>query len=378
MCIFRFARSDLNCKLYNLSMDDLFFMRKALELASLGAGFTSPNPMVGAVIVKKGRIVGIGYHKKKGDKHAEIKAIEDAAGHLEGSTLYINLEPCVHYGATPPCAPVVAKVGIKRVVISNLDPNPLIHGKGVELLKKSGLEVEVGLLEGEGKFLNRYFFKYMQTRFPYLILKAALTLDGYIADLEGLSKWISGEDSREFVHKLRGEVDAVMVGKGTVIKDNPELTPRDVYAPKLPYRIIVASKPFDSFDFKIFRNPEKLIIVTSERMEWNLPDYLRSEILFIRVEEVEGKLNLKEAMKKLGEIGIQSIICEGGSILFGELIREGLSDELVLFYAPIILGEGLKIFSGFARPIKSPLKGFRIHETINFKDDIMVRYLRYE
>ncbi|MEO0285861.1 MAG: bifunctional diaminohydroxyphosphoribosylaminopyrimidine deaminase/5-amino-6-(5-phosphoribosylamino)uracil reductase RibD [candidate division WOR-3 bacterium] len=359
-------------------MDDVFFMRKALDLASLGAGFTSPNPMVGAVIVKRGRIVGIGYHKKKGDKHAEIKAIEDAAGHLEGSTLYINLEPCVHYGATPPCAPVVAKAGIRRAVISNLDPNPLVQGKGVELLKNSGVEVEVGLLEEEGRFLNRFFFKYMQTGLPYLILKAALTLDGYIADLHGVSQWISGEDSREFVHRLRGEVDAVMVGKGTVIKDNPELTPRRIYAPKLPFRVIVAMKPFDSYDYKIFRNPEKLLIVTSERVKWELPDNIKNEIIIVKVEEQEGKLNLREALKKLGEIGIQSIICEGGSILFGELIRQKLPDELVIFYAPIILGEGLRVFSGFARDLGNPLKGFRVYETIKFKDDIMVRYLRYE
>lgn len=359
-------------------MSDEFFMRKAFELAELGAGFTSPNPMVGAVIVNKGRIVGIGYHKKKGEKHAEIRAIEDASGHLDGSTLYVNLEPCTHHGATPPCAPVIAKVGIKRVVIANLDPNPLVNGSGVEYLRTQGIDVEVGVLAEEGEFLNRFFFKYVRTGLPYVIIKAASTLDGYIADVHGNSRWITGEDAREYVHKLRGEVDAIMVGKGTVLKDDPELTPRYIYAPKLPYRIIVSRRAFESFDYKIFRNPEKLVIVTSVSAKWDLPEDLGEKITFIRVSEQDEGLDLREALEKLGSIGIQSIMCEGGSFLLGELIKQNLADELIVFYSPIIIGTGLNIFSGLEKNLESAVKSFGIREVLNFHKDIMVRLLKYE
>lgn len=353
-------------------------MKKALELAALGAGFTSPNPMVGAVIVNKGRIVGIGYHKKKGDKHAEIRAIEDASGHLDGSTLYVNLEPCTHHGATPPCAPVIAKVGIKRVVIANLDPNPLVNGSGVEYLRTQGIDVKVGIFAEEGEFLNRFFFKYMKKGLPYVILKIASTLDGYIADVQGNSKWITGEDAREYVHKLRGEVDAIMVGKGTVLKDDPELTPKYIYAPKLPYRIIVSRRAFESFDYKIFKNPEKLVIVTSVRAKWDLPKDLGEKIAFIRVSEQDKSLDMREALKIIGSMGIQSIMCEGGSFLMGELIKQDLADELLVFYSPLILGTGLNIFTGLKKNMESAVKSFKIREVLNFQKDIMVRFIKYE
>lgn len=357
-------------------MNDEFFMRKALELASLGAGFTSPNPMVGAVIVNKGRIVGIGYHKKKGDKHAEIRAIEDAQGYLEGSTLYVNLEPCAHYGATPPCAPVIPQVGIKRVVISNLDPNPLVNGKGVQILKEQGVEVVTGVLEKEGEFLNRFFFKFMRTGLPYIIVKVASTLDGFLADAFGNSKWITQEDSRRYVHKLRGEVDAIMVGKGTVLKDDPLLTPREVFAPRMPFKIIVAKKPFPSYNYKVFDNPEKVIIVTSESSEWILPPELIERVKFIPVPKSDDRLDLNLALKKLGEFGIQSILCEGGSFLYSELLKNNLVDEIILFYAPIILGKGLSLFSGLEKTLDNGLRNFKVHETVNFENDVMVRLLR--
>jgi len=352
-------------------------MKKVFELAKLGEGFTSPNPMVGAVIVKEGRVVGIGYHKKKGDKHAEIRAIEDAVGHLEGSTLYINLEPCVHQGSTPPCAPVVAQVGIKRVVISNIDPNPLVKGKGVEYLRSKGIEVLTGVLEEEGYFLNRFFFHYMKTGFPYVIGKMALSMDGFIADNRGNSKWITGEDSRKYVHRLRGNVDAIMVGKGTIEKDNPSLLPRFIYSPRLPAKVVVARKPFSNFDYQIFDSEGIVYIVTVKNSKWHVPPNLRAKIELVEVDGLEdGTIDLREALIALGKKGIQSILCEGGSFLMGELLKLGLVQELVIFYSNLILGSGLKPFSGFSLAIDKGIKDFKLYERLSFQNDTMVRFLK--
>lgn len=352
-------------------------MRKVFELAKLGEGFTSPNPMVGAVIVKEGRIVGIGYHKKKGDKHAEIRAIEDAVGHLEGSTLYINLEPCVHHGSTPPCAPVVAQSGIKRVVISNIDPNPLVSGKGVEYLRSKGIEVLTGVLEEEGYFLNRFFFHYMKTGFPYVIGKMALSMDGFIADNSGNSKWITGEDSRKYVHKLRGDVDAIMVGKGTIEKDNPSLLPRLIYSPRVPAKVVVARKPFKNFDYQIFDSEGMVYVLTVKNSEWRVPSDLRANIELVEVGVLEnGAIDLREALVALGKRGIQSILCEGGSFLMGELLKLGLVQELVIFYSNLILGSGLKPFGGISLAIDEAIKDFKLFERLSFQNDIMVRFLK--
>ncbi|MDI6850788.1 MAG: bifunctional diaminohydroxyphosphoribosylaminopyrimidine deaminase/5-amino-6-(5-phosphoribosylamino)uracil reductase RibD [bacterium] len=357
--------------------DDIFYMRKVFELAKLGEGFTSPNPMVGAVIVKEGRIVGIGYHKKKGDKHAEIRAIEDAVGHLEGSTLYINLEPCVHHGSTPPCAPVVAQSGIKRVVISNIDPNPLVSGKGVEYLRSKGIEVLTGVLEEEGYFLNRFFFHYMKTGFPYVIGKMALSMDGFIADNSGNSKWITGEDSRKYVHKLRGDVDAIMVGKGTIEKDNPSLLPRLIYSPRVPAKVVVARKPFKNFDYQIFDSEGMVYVLTVKNSEWRVPSDLRANIELVEVGVLEnGAIDLREALVALGKRGIQSILCEGGSFLMGELLKLGLVQELVIFYSNLILGSGLKPFGGISLAIDEAIKDFKLFERLSFQNDIMVRFLK--
>ncbi len=350
-------------------------MRIVFDLAKLGAGFTSPNPLVGAVIVNNGRIVGIGYHKKKGEKHAEVRAIEDAVGHLEGSTLYINLEPCSHHGATPPCVPLVAEVGIKRVVISNLDPNPLVNGRGVEFLRNKGIKVEIGVLEEEGYFLNRVFFHYITTGLPYIIGKLALSLDGFIADKDGASRWISSEESRRFVHQLRGEVDAIMVGEGTVLKDNPELLPRMVYSPKIPARIVVARRPFVDFNFKIFNTGGKIYIITSSESKWSLPEGINSEVSLIQVDEIEsGYLNLVEAFQILGKNGVQSILCEGGSILMGELLKQGLLNELLVFYSGLILGDGIKPFGNLEVSIEENLRPFEVVERSSFGSDTLVRF----
>src|SRR4030066_766597 len=207
-------------------MDDEQWMKKVLCLAEKGRGRTSPNPMVGAILVKGDKPVGEGYHAKAGEAHAEIVAIQRAREESRGAILYLNLEPCAHYGKTPPCAPQVVEAGVKRVVIGREDPNPLVEGKGIEILRSAGLDVEVGILEKECRRLNEAFCKYILKKEPFVILKAAATLDGKIATKDGDSKWISGEASRHLVHQLRDQDDGVLVGMGTVLKDDPRLTAR--------------------------------------------------------------------------------------------------------------------------------------------------------
>jgi diaminohydroxyphosphoribosylaminopyrimidine deaminase/5-amino-6-(5-phosphoribosylamino)uracil reductase len=355
------------------------YMEFTLELAKLGLGFTSPNPCVGAVIVNNGRVVGIGYHKKKGDKHAEIRAIEDARGHLEGSTLYVNLEPCTVHGATPPCAPVIAESGIKRVVISNLDPNPAVNGNGVQYLRSRGIDVCVGVLEREGAFLNRFFFHYMKSGTPYVIVKVATSIDGFIADRMGSSKWISGEESRRYVHQMRGEVDGIMVGKGTVKKDDPELTPRKVYSPRIPDRIIVAREPLENFDYKVFKGPGRVFIITGEGSKWDIPQNLEQSVVLIRAESNEdGTINLMDAMQKLGTYGLHSILCEGGSFLIGEILKQGLLDEFVIFYAPMILGDGIRVFGNTSFSVEEAFRDFDLYERKEFGMDVMMRLVKHE
>jgi diaminohydroxyphosphoribosylaminopyrimidine deaminase/5-amino-6-(5-phosphoribosylamino)uracil reductase len=206
--------------------DDEYWMRRALRLAEKGRGWTSPNPMVGAVLVKDGRVVGEGYHVRVGEPHAEVNALNRAGEKANGATLYINLEPCDHYGKTPPCAPALIEAGVKRAVVGMEDPNPLVKGRGLKRLRSAGLDVKVGILEEECKTLNEAFSKYIQTREPFVILKIASTLDGKIATEHGESKWITSEASRRLVQRLRNGVDGILVGVGTILKDDPSLTVR--------------------------------------------------------------------------------------------------------------------------------------------------------
>ena len=237
---------------------------KVLRLAEKGRGRTSPNPMVGAILVKDGEVAGEGYHAKAGEAHAEIIALQQAREEARGAALYLNLEPCTHYGKTPPCAPQVIESGVKRVVIGMEDPNPLVKGKGIEMLRRAGLDVEVGILEKECQRLNEAFCKYILKKEPFVILKVAATLDGKIATRNGDSKWISGEASRRFVHKLRDQVDGVLVGIGTVLKDDPQLTAR-IRGGRDPYRIVLDSRLKIPEEAKVIgTSPSKTIIATTE------------------------------------------------------------------------------------------------------------------
>jgi diaminohydroxyphosphoribosylaminopyrimidine deaminase/5-amino-6-(5-phosphoribosylamino)uracil reductase len=330
-------------------MDNEYWMRRALRLAEKGRGRTSPNPMVGAILVRDGRLVGEGYHAKAGEAHAEIVALQQAKEEARGSTLYLNLEPCTHYGKTPPCTPQVIESGVIRVVIGMEDPNPLVKGKGIEMLRKAGLHLEVGILEKECQRLNEAFCKYILKKEPFVILKVAATLDGKLATRNGDSKWISGEASRRFVQKLRDQVDGVLVGIGTVLKDNPQLTAR-IRGGRDPYRIVLDSRLKIPEEAKVIGiSPSKAIIATTELAPKDKIEKLEKRgVRILILDSQEGKINLKSCLSKLGEIGMMSLLVEGGSQVNGSFLDEGLIDKLLLFLSPKLIGDhqALGIFAG--------------------------------
>jgi diaminohydroxyphosphoribosylaminopyrimidine deaminase/5-amino-6-(5-phosphoribosylamino)uracil reductase len=330
-------------------LDDEKWMKRALRLAEKGRGKTSPNPMVGAVLVKEGKTIGEGYHVRAGGDHAEIIALKQAGDEARGATLYLNLEPCTHYGKTPPCAPAVIRAGVKRVVIGMADPNPLVKRKGIENLKGAGLEVDVGIQEKECRRLNEAFCKYILKREPFIILKVAATLDGKIAARDGDSKWISGEASRRFVHRLRDQVDGVIVGIGTVLKDDPMLTAR-VRGGRDPYRIILDSRLRIPERAKVTEiSPSKTIIATTEAAPKDKIERLENKKVRVLVlASKEGRINLKTCLSKLGEMEMMSLLVEGGSQVNGAFLDENLVDKLLLFLSPKLIGDSqaLGIFGG--------------------------------
>lgn len=318
------------------------FMKIVLALASKGKGLTSPNPMVGAVIVKDGKIVGKGFHSKAGTPHAEIIALESAKEKAKGSTLFINLEPCVHFGKTPPCCDEVIKSGIKKVVIGMKDPNPLVNGKGINRLKRSGIEVEVGILEKEARELNEAFVKFTKTKMPFVIMKSAMSLDGRIATRSGNSKWITGEESRGFVQKLRAEVDGIMVGIGTVLKDNPRLTLRTEKIKRTsPAKIVVDSSIKIPITAKLFSSkPEARVIIAATNLAGRkkVESLRKKGVDVIQTEADKGNVDMKKLMKELYKRGIRSILLEGGSELNASAIKEKIVDKVFCFYSPILVG----------------------------------------
>jgi diaminohydroxyphosphoribosylaminopyrimidine deaminase/5-amino-6-(5-phosphoribosylamino)uracil reductase len=330
-------------------MDDQQWMKRALRLGEKGRGRTSPNPMVGAILVKDGKVVGEGYHAKTGEAHAEIIALQQAREEARGAILYLNLEPCTHYGKTPPCAPQVIEAGVKRVVIGMEDPNPLVKGKGIEILRKAGLDVAVGILEKECRRVNEAFCKYILKKEPFVILKVAATLDGKMATRNGDSKWISGEASRRFVHKLRDQVDGVMVGIGTVLKDDPLLTAR-IRGGRDPYRIVLDSRLKVPEEAKVIgTSPSKAIIATTELAPKDkIEKFEKRGVQVLVLDSKEGRVNLKSCLSKLGEIGMMNLLVEGGSQVNGSFLDEGLIDKLLLFLSPRLIGDhqALGIFGG--------------------------------
>lgn len=316
------------------------YMRLALALARKASGLTNPNPAVGAVIVKNGIIVGRGYHKRCGLPHAEVNAIRQAGRRSAGATMYVTMEPCGHFGRTPPCTKAIIESGIKKVVVGMRDPNPVTNGKGIRKLKAAGIKVMSGLLENDARDLNRPFAKYIRTGMPYVTLKMAESLDGKIASRRGDSKWVSSEESRRFVHDLRGRVDAVMVGVNTLIRDDPSLLSK-MSKEKQPARVIVDSRLKSPVSAKIFSsiNISPVYIATAKRSGQPLGcKYERLGVKVLYIDEKRGRVDLKRLMAGLGELGIIHVLAEGGGELAAGLIDDGLVDEFLFFVAPKIIG----------------------------------------
>ncbi|WP_071393714.1 bifunctional diaminohydroxyphosphoribosylaminopyrimidine deaminase/5-amino-6-(5-phosphoribosylamino)uracil reductase RibD [Bacillus tuaregi] len=316
------------------------YMKLALDLASTAKGNTNPNPLVGAVIVKDGMIVGTGLHRKAGEPHAEVHAFHMAGDHAEGATLYVTLEPCSHFGKTPPCANLVAESGVSRVVIAMKDPNPLVAGRGIRILEAAGIEVEVGVHEQEARRLNERFIHNMLTQTPFVISKVAMTLDGKIAAYNGDSKWVTGEASRQKVHYLRNEMDAILVGIGTVLADDPMLTTRIPEGGKNPVRIIIDSHLRTPLDANITECSEaETWIFTQEGVDEEKEAALLAKgVQVYAAPKGDEGLDISFILKQLFELGITDVLVEGGGEVNGAFLRAGLINKFQVYVAPKVLG----------------------------------------
>jgi len=322
--------------------DDNKYMKRALNLARLAQGRTSPNPIVGAVLVKDGEVVGEGYHLRAGRPHAEINALNQAGEQARDATLYVTLEPCSHYGKTPPCVDAVIAAGVKRVVVAILDPNPRVAGQGVNRLRKAGIEVRVGVLEEEARRNNEFFFKYITWGIPFVTLKSAMTLDGKIATYTGDSRWVTGEDSRRFVHQLRNVYDAILVGIGTVIKDDPLLNTRlEVEGRRDPVRVILDEKlqlPLDSQIAASAAQQSTLVFTSNQASEERAALLEDRGIKVIAIDSDGDKLPLDAVLKALGKREIMSLLVEGGGQVNASFLKAGLVDKVYWFIAPKLCG----------------------------------------
>lgn len=360
--------------------DDEHFMKKALDLASKGQGETSPNPMVGAVIVKDDKIVGQGYHLSAGKAHAEVNAIDDAGIHAENATLYVTLEPCNHHGRTPPCTEKILKAGIRRLVVAMEDPNPDVKGGGMAYLASRGITVASGVLRAEAERQNEAFVKFVKKKQPFVVLKCAATLDGQIATRTGDAKWVTGEAARQYVHCLRHWTDAILVGIGTVRKDNPHLTTRlQNKAGRNPIRIILDTNLTISEEANVVQStPEAETWVISGKHAAGTPAKReRLEKAGVRLVEVplnHGRVDLPQLMRLLGREHITSLLIEGGGDIIASAVSAGIVDKVMFFYAPKLLGgnDGVPICRGRGPELMKaawPVSGISVRR---FDDDILI------
>ncbi|MBW6485059.1 MAG: bifunctional diaminohydroxyphosphoribosylaminopyrimidine deaminase/5-amino-6-(5-phosphoribosylamino)uracil reductase RibD [Syntrophobacterales bacterium] len=354
-------------------MIDENFMRRALRLAQKGAGCVSPNPLVGAVIVRNGRIIAEGWHQRCGENHAEINAIQRAKEPLAGSTFYVTLEPCSHHGRTPPCAEALVACHPARVVIGTTDPNPLISGRGVEILQKGGIKTANGVLEKECLELNRFFFKYIRTGLPYVTLKFAQTLDGRIATSSGDSRWISSPASLRFAHQLRGIHDAILVGAGTVRTDNPKLTCR-LAKGRDPLRIVLDSRLSLPLDREIFSDGKKTLAVCTDLASREKKSLLQQGGVEILESDGErnGHISLFELLKNLGKRGISSVLVEGGAGMATAFLRENLVDQLLIIVAPKLVGTGTDAIGGLGIERMADALSFSFRKISRRGDDLLI------
>lgn len=326
-------------------MNDEQFMKLALKLAAKGRGYASPNPMVGAVIVKKGRIIGQGWHRCCGENHAEVNAIQSATENVAGSTMYVTLEPCCHSGKTPPCTDLIIRKKIKRVVIGTADSNPLVSCKGINRLKATGIEVKADVLQDECRNLNEVFFHFMETGLPFVTVKYAQTLDGRIATSTGQSQWISSPASLKFAHQLRAEHDAILVGIGTVLKDNPTLTVRMVRG-RNPLRIVVDNCLAVTTGFNVMQDLSRTPTLIATTKSASDPAFMAlasagAELVKIRSGK-NNHVNLKQLLQLLAARNISSVLIEGGSQIITSALKDNLVNRLVTVIAPKILGKGIE------------------------------------
>ncbi len=324
-----------------MAVDDRF-MWAALDLARRGRGKTSPNPMVGAVVVRDGQIIGTGYHQAAGEAHAEVMALRKAGGNARGAVLYVNLEPCIHQGRTGPCTEAIIAAGISKVVAAMEDPNPLVSGKGFQRLKEAGVKVKVGVLEEKSRRLNEVFIKHITTGRPFVIVKSAVTADGKIATRAGHSRWITGEKARAFVHRLRNNSDAIAVGIDTVLHDDPRLTARlEEGGGKDPLRVVVDSRarlPIDARMIKMSSRAATLLAATAAAPPEKRRALEEKGVELLLLPEKGGRVDLDALIEELGRRGICQLLVEGGGTLNFSLLEAGLIDKVMLFIAPLIVG----------------------------------------
>lgn len=325
------------------------YIRYCFELAKKGGGKVSPNPLVGAILIKNGKVIGKGWHKKIGEPHAEVNAVKDAKDDVSGSTLYCNLEPCCHTNKkTPPCVPFIIKNKIKKVVISNIDPNPEVNGKGVQQLRNAGIEVITGILEDEGNELNKFYFKYVKEGLPYITLKIAQSVDGKISLSNKEQTWLTGKESVRYVHKLRSEYDAVLVGTGTIKTDNPLLSVRKVKG-RNPKRIIIDGKlsiPLNSRVIDNSKSAETLVLTSALSSKKKIEVLSKKGIKVFQIKSDKNKrLKLENVLKELAAQKISSVLVEGGSEIFSQFIEKQLFDELIVLQSPRILGKGIGYYN---------------------------------
>jgi len=352
-------------------------MTRCIRLAKNGVGYVSPNPLVGCVILKNGRIIGEGYHQKFGDAHAEVNAIRSAADDVAGSDLYVNLEPCSMFGKTPPCVDLIIEKRIARVHIAMLDPNPLVNGNGVRKLRDAGIEVEVGIQTEAARELNEVFIKFITTRMPFVVMKVAQSLDGKIALSNGASKYITSAESLKRVHEMRAQYDSVLVGAGTVAADDPRLTVRYSEG-RSPVRILIDGNLSTSPDAHVFAD-RNAIVFFSRRIEKN-------KTVLGRLKKIQSKgvrtvgmsaskvnrTSLESILKRIGEMSIASVLVEGGTSVFSQFIKRGLVDKFHVFVAPKIIGEGKSMADEFALRSLDRALTLRLIELTRLGPDIML------
>lgn len=334
-------------------------MQKAIELAKKGQGKTSPNPLVGAVIVKDNKVIAKGFHKRCGLAHAEVVALKKAGAKAKGATLYVNLEPCFHFGRTPPCVDKVVESGIKRVVIAVKDPNPQVKGKSINKLRRNKIKVSLGICKKEAKAVNEVFFKNIKDKFPFVAAKVAQSLDGKITTSLGQSKWITTDKSRYLARKLRDNYDAILVGAETLRKDNPKLNGVE----KIPYKIIVSSSldlPKNSYLFKNFADSTFIFTLKGPKVKDKLPD----KIKVFQIKANKREVSLKKMLRKLYQLGVMSVFVEGGSDTLGRFFDQGLVDKAYFFIAPKVFGGKNSLTSIGAGGVKQIKKS---HRLINLK-----------